>query len=436
MKYKNMKKPAIWRLLCICMALLVLCTAAAAEDGSAHGPGDIWYPDDPGQHWHPCRVEGCGERFASENHRWGAPKVEKEGSCTEDRVEVRACEVCQRRERYTIEAPGHSWDQGTILREPTCMKEGLVEYTCIRCSETRTQETPKLVHGAGGGWAENSSQHWKLCPACGTKVEAAGHSWTNWITGAAQKQSRFCRICGRQETRKTPEAPAADLVVVDGTGAPVQKSFVREGTGYAVSESTAGLRIQSMPHPFSDVSAGAWYAGAVGFAYSHDLLRGVAPDRFDPSGTMTRAMVATAIYRIEGEPGTGSTYFSDVPGGKWYSDPVNWAADQDILNGVGNGKFDPDRSVTREQLVTILYRYAGYLGLDLSGRGDLSLFTDSGRIAAYARIPMEWSVSVGLISGRGDGTVAPKATATRAEVATVLRALTIRVTEELGSPLA
>lgn len=175
--------------------------------------------------------------------------------------------------------------------------------------------------------------------------------------------------------------------------------------------------------PYQDVQQGDWYYSAVSFAYYNGLMNGVAAEKFDPNGTMTRAMLVTVLWRLDGGSADGTSPYTDVPEGTWYTDGVIWATENGIVNGVGNGKFDPNGTVTREQIATILYRYAAYRGVDVSDRASLDLFTDAGAVSDYARAPMQWAVQTKLISGRLDHKqlyLAPQSGGTRAEVATIL----------------
>lgn len=175
--------------------------------------------------------------------------------------------------------------------------------------------------------------------------------------------------------------------------------------------------------PYQDVQQSDWYYSAVSFAYYNGLMNGVADTLFDPNGTMTRTMLVTVLWRLDGGSADGSSPYTDVPEGTWYTDGVIWATENGIVNGVGNGKFDPNGTVTREQIATILYRYAAYRGVDVSDCASLDLFTDAGAVSDYARAPMQWAVQTKLISGRLDHKqlyLAPQSGGTRAEVATIL----------------
>ena len=174
---------------------------------------------------------------------------------------------------------------------------------------------------------------------------------------------------------------------------------------------------------FTDVSETAWYKNSVDYAVEHGLMNGTGTNTFEPESTMTRAMLVTVLWRYAGAPKPGANPFTDVPNGKWYTDAVAWAAENGVVNGVGDGKFEPDGSVTREQMATILYRYAQKVGIDTSKHTELSAFPDASRVSAYARAPMQWSVAEGVIGGsreNGQDWLNPQGNATRAEVATIL----------------
>mgnify|MGYP001022968756 CR=1 FL=1 len=177
------------------------------------------------------------------------------------------------------------------------------------------------------------------------------------------------------------------------------------------------------PSGYFDVKPGSWYEQSVQYATEHGLMNGTGTNTFEPESTMTRAMLVTVLWRYANAPKPGANPFTDVPNGKWYTDAVAWAAENGVVNGVGDGKFEPDGSVTREQMATILYRYAQKVGIDTSKHTELSAFPDANRVSAYARAPMQWIVAEGVIGGsreNGQDWLNPQGNATRAEVATIL----------------
>ena len=172
--------------------------------------------------------------------------------------------------------------------------------------------------------------------------------------------------------------------------------------------------------PFTDVSTSDWFYSDVMFVYENGLFSGTDSRSFSPNASMTRAMLVTVLYRLEGEPaGTGSSSFSDVRSGSYYEKAVAWAAANGIVTGTGSTSFSPDAKVTREQLAAILYRYAQYKKLDTDAGAKLDSFSDAGNVSGYASEALSWAVSEGLING-ASGRLMPKGDATRAQVAAIL----------------
>lgn len=172
--------------------------------------------------------------------------------------------------------------------------------------------------------------------------------------------------------------------------------------------------------PFTDVSTSDWFYSDVMFVYENGLFSGTDSRSFSPNASMTRAMLVTVLYRLEGEPaGTGSSSFSDVSSGSYYEKAVAWAAANGIVTGTGSTSFSPDAKVTREQLAAILYRYAQYKKLGTDAGAKLDSFSDAGNVSGYASEALSWAVSEGLING-ASGRLMPKGDATRAQVAAIL----------------
>lgn len=175
--------------------------------------------------------------------------------------------------------------------------------------------------------------------------------------------------------------------------------------------------------PFTDVSTSDWFYDDVAFVYKNGLLSGTDSRSFSPNASMTRAMLVTVLYRLEGEPTvTGRSSFTDVRSGAYYEKSVIWAAANGIVTGTDSTSFSPDAKVTREQLAAILYRYAQYRKLDTDASAKLNSFTDADSVSAYASEALGWAVSEGLING-ASGKLMPKGDATRAQVAAILHRL-------------
>lgn len=168
--------------------------------------------------------------------------------------------------------------------------------------------------------------------------------------------------------------------------------------------------------PFADVSYTNWYYDAVKFVYDKGIMDGVSYYRFAPDATITRGMVVTMLWRMAGEPYESSAGFTDVASGRYYSTAVAWAAKNGIVEGMTSSTFAPDQAITREQLASILYRYAKWLGFSGTGT-DISGYTDAGKVSGYAYDAMCWAVKTGVVTGTSAKVLDPQGTATRAAAA-------------------
>ncbi len=172
--------------------------------------------------------------------------------------------------------------------------------------------------------------------------------------------------------------------------------------------------------PFPDVDENDWFYDEVVYVYENGLMNGVENNQFAPNTATNRAMLATILYRLAGQPDvSGDLPFSDVAAGTWYTDAVLWAAQNGIVNGLGENTFAPMNTLTREQLVTMLYRYAEAEGYDVSAAADLSGYPDADKVQTYAQEAMTWAVAEGIVEGM-DGNLNPAGNATRAQIATIL----------------
>ena len=193
---------------------------------------------------------------------------------------------------------------------------------------------------------------------------------------------------------------------------------------YTIDKLTVSTRIEveftNGKLPFTDVRESDWFYKDVAFAYENGLFAGTSDTTFSPNASMTRAMLVTVLYRLEGQPAVnGRSGFSDVQYNGYYEDAVTWAADNGIVNGTSTTTFSPNANVTREQMAAILYRYAQYKKLDTDAGAKLDSFSDAGNVSGYASEALSWAVSEGLING-ASGRLTPKGDATRAQVAAIL----------------
>ena len=187
----------------------------------------------------------------------------------------------------------------------------------------------------------------------------------------------------------------------------------------------AGWRADENPdivvNPFTDVSEKDWFYNDAMFVYKNGLMLGTSKTLFSPHGTVTRGMMATILWRMEGSLAPkGENSFTDVEAGRWYADAITWTAENGIFAGYSKDKFGPDDPITREQLTAIFYRYADYKGYKLTVTGNLDKFEDADKITDYAKTVMQWAVGNRLIKGKSETLLDPQGTATRAEISAML----------------
>lgn len=181
------------------------------------------------------------------------------------------------------------------------------------------------------------------------------------------------------------------------------------------------ISTETVKFPFDDVNTGDWFFEDVFYSWENGLVSGVSKESFAPGDTTTRAMIAALIWRMEGSPeAEGPCGFNDVEADSWYEEAVIWAASAGIVKGVSDKRFAPDRNITREQLASMLYRYAWYKDYDVTDRADISGFSDAGSISGYAVEAIEWAYANGIIKGTDRNRIDPKGTALRAQAAAVL----------------
>lgn len=261
---------------------------------------------------------------------------------------------------------------------PTCTEQGYTTHTCA-CGESYVD----------------------------SYVSALGHAWNDGVVTEQPTQTTdgvktfTCTRCGATKTESIPATGDQDDTPCDGGESCPSANFV-------------------------DVNKNQWYHEGIDFAVSNGLFNGVSKTEFEPDEPMTRAMLVTVLWRLDGKPEpAGSNPFSDVKNGEWFTDAIIWASENGIVNGVGNGKFEPEECVTREQMATILHRYAVKKGYDVSATTDISSYPDASSVNGWARDALVWANAEGLIngttfSGRPGTWLDPQGSATRAQVATIL----------------
>ena len=208
-------------------------------------------------------------------------------------------------------------------------------------------------------------------------------------------------------------------------------SWIVSESGLVIQANTPDIW-KSTPDPepqdpcaaFTDINRSAWYHAGVDYVIANGIMNGMSATTFVPSGTVTRAQLVTILYRMAGSPAvTEVSSFSDVPTGKWYSNAIAWAEDTGVVNGYPDGTFRLDTPISREQIATVLFRYSG---AEAVGEDTLAQFPDAGTVSSFAREGMRWAVGQGLINGirntsTGATTLSPKATAERAQIAVIIQ---------------
>lgn len=274
---------------------------------------------------------------------------------------------------HTVPIPMTEHELTSVVTAPTCTELGYTTHSCKHCDYSYTD----------------------------TPVGALGHAWDMGVVAAAPtltatgKLIQTCTVC---HERKETVLPMLTLCE-GGEGCP----------------SSAYVDVPESTH---------WAHVGIDFVLKSGLFYGTSDTTFEPDGEMTRAMLVTVLYRLEGQPKpTTENPFGDVAAGTWYTDAVIWAAENKIVNGIGGDLFDPDGSVTREQMAAILYRYSVFKGLTMAQGAFAMTYPDEAGISAYALEAMRWANAEKLINGTElDGTVYldPQGSATRAQVAAIL----------------
>ena len=341
-----------------------------------------------------------------------APDCENAGYTTH------TCSECGESYRDAqVSATGHDWDDGKVTTQPTEEKEGIRTFTCALCGKTRTETIPAVKpdhrHDYEKSTVEPTCLEAGYCVytcACGDSykadyVDALGHSYEEAVTEATCEAGGYttytCENC-------------AHSYVADET----------EATGHAFADGVCtrcGAKDDTLhvcpAEKFPDVDVSLWYHEAIDFVLREGMMNGTGNSLFAPDAALSRAMLVQILYNIEGKPAYETELtFTDVAEGAWYYDAVMWAAGNGIVLGIGDGsKFAPDANVTREQMVTILYRYAGAPEVK---EAEL-IFADAADVSDWAAQAVAWAAENGVVKGVGDNRFAPTDNTTRAATAQV-----------------
>lgn len=316
----------------------------------------------------------------------------------------------------------HVWDQGEETKNPTCTEAGVKTYTCGTCGATKTEPVAKLGHANEYSLYETGDEHVvgvnEVCARGDHEARAILTAADAVYTGEEIKNATVKYTEGWEGGELTVTyannlnaGDATAAITVGGVTATAKFTISRPvygggGVSSATKEETKEEeKEEEKPavKTYSDVVADAWYAESVNFVTEKGLMNGVSENRFAPENTVTRNMVMTVLARLAGAETEG--------GANWYAKAMEWAVAQGITDG-----SNAEGVITREQLVTMLYRYMGSPEVT----GDLSKYTDAASVSDWAVKAMTWAVENGIVTGMTETTLGAEGETTRAQLATIL----------------
>ena len=294
----------------------------------------------------------------------------------------------------------HKYEK-TVSKAATCTEDGEWTFKC-ECGDTYTQVMPKNGHSCEAAVTAPT------CEDMGYTTYECKNCDFSYINDLKDALGHKETVVGKKEATVEAEGYTGDTVCS------VCETVLVKGEVIAKLEPS-----ECICAPFTDVDTNAWYHEAVDFVLEAKLMNGTSGTTFAPLADTNRAMLATLLYRMEGEPSVAGMEnpFEDVPADTWYTDAVIWAANEGVVKGTSTTTFTPDQEITREQMVAMLWRYAGEPEADEAALKD---FTDAATVSKYAKEAMAWAIETGLVSGMSKTTIAPKGTANRAQIATIL----------------
>ena len=354
-------------------------------------------------------------------------------------------------------------DYGSDSKEFTLTidQQGTIHVTSVSLDKANLEltegETAQLTATVLPDNTTNKNVTWSTSNASIATVDANGlvtavSAGTATITVTTEDGS-FTANCTVTVREDAPDRPVSipdthEIELIAGEGGEAKTNFTNAGAGTKITvaatpdagyelayitvdgERISGVSFTMPAHdvtvrvyfsggalPFADVTEGAWYYDAVSYVCANGLMDGVSASEFAPEANMTRAMLVTILWRLEGEPVVNYLMpFADVDGGAWYAEAVRWAASEGIVEGVSASEFAPDAEITREQLAAILWRYAG----EPATAANLAAYTDAESVSEWATDAMLWATQNGIITGTTAATLAPQGAATRAQCAAML----------------
>ena len=340
-------------------------------------------------------------------------------TCTDGGYDLYTCSSCGATERRNLtDAAGHKWDGGTVTTAPTETTPGVRTFTCTVCGDIREETIPATgAHDyqftkTVAPTCTDGGYDLYTCSSCGATerrnlTDAAGHKWDGGTVTTAPTETTpgvrtfTCTVCGDIREETIPATGASTC-----TGGPSCPSY--------------GLHDVAGPD--------YWAHKGIDYCVRNRLMSGVGAGTFSPDTACTRAQIVKILYNRSGNQADYSYYylpFTDVAPGAWYYNAVAWAYCNDVTSGTSATTFTPNAAITRQQLVTFLYRYTVKYAPEFTGNAaPISAFPDAGSVANWAYAAMSWAVGNGLIKGNGHDNgldyLDPNGSATRAQTATII----------------
>lgn len=331
-----------------------------------------------------------------------------DATCTQDGYQRYMCTQCDYWYEKKTPALGHDWSDWDVLLEAGSKRDGIKQRTCMRCGEVETYAIPSDHH-------EHTMKKHVVQPTC-----------------TEQGYTRYTCACGDTYIEESSYVPALGHAWAEtARQEPTSKTV---GVITYTCQRCAKLRYEFLPktepvetwkNPYRDVRSTAWYYEDVAYVTQNKLMVGTSTMMFSPNAVMSRAMLVTVLYRMNGSPSVAgmTAPFTDVPSGQWYTDAVIWAYNCGVVDGTSPTQFAPAQNVTREQMTKMFYGYAEFMDYNTMAVADLSAFADGGSVSSWAQTMMGWAVANSLIKGVQDENATylrPQGVATRAEAAAIL----------------
>lgn len=379
-------------------------------------------------------------------HTFGELVRTKKPTCTEKGAYTHTCGVCGTPEIIPIEALGHNYVETTI-KDSTCVEQGQISFVCSRCDDVDESRTTYPAATGVHTWGKmivnqptcNSDGYSEqFCTDCGLRNDATrvvtsknpdAHVFdkTKWVVlikgdcTTAKVEQNTCTVCGKPVTRQDDSMVTGKHdYQISVTSATFDAAGKEEQTCKVCGKHEL-IKVLPRLEKFKDVDSKKWYADYVVKAVSIGLFNGYEDNTFKPEAAITRAEVVTVVARVAGAntKNYSTSHFSDVPKGHWANGAVAWAEQNMIIGGKSAGRFAPDDKVTREELCTILVRYARSQNITLKVTVPKTKFADDKQISSFAKENVYTCQRAGIIGGREENMFAPKASANRAEICKV-----------------